>query len=107
MFNDTMFLSNFQLMDYSLLLAAVPSSTTPGMLFMGIIDYLRIYGGGEKLENVFKTATATLTQRDGEREAPTVVDPNSYGGRFMRAMSTYFVKDCAEVSEEAAEDGRQ
>lgn len=109
MFNDTMFLSNLQLMDYSLLLAAVPSESTPGMLFMGIIDYLRIYGGGEKLENVFKTATATLTQRDGEREAPTVVDPNSYGGRFMRAMSTYFVKDCAEVSEEEAEaeDGRQ
>ena len=63
-------------MDYSLLLAAVPSSTTPGMLFMGIIDYLRIYGGGEKLENVFKT------QRDGEREAPTVVDPNSNFGEL-------------------------
>jgi len=77
-----MFLSNLQLMDYSLLLAAVPSSTTPGMLFMGIIDYLRIYGGGEKLENVFKTATATLTQRDGEREAPTVVDPNSNFGEL-------------------------
>ena len=76
-----MFLSNLHLMDYSLLLAAVPSeSPTPGMLFMGIIDYLRIYGGGEKLENVFKTATATLTQRDGEREAPTVVDPNSNFG---------------------------
>jgi len=44
---------------------------------------------------------------NGFHIAIDVADHPRYGGRFMRAMSTYFVKDCAEVSEEAAEDGRQ
>ena len=45
MFNDTRFLSALNLMDYSLLLAAVkePDQDQKGRLCLGIIDYLRPY----------------------------------------------------------------
>eukprot|EP00913_Durusdinium_trenchii_P019722 g18540.t1 len=68
MFNDTTLLSTLYLMDYSLLLAAVPPEGPPnsGRLSMGIIDYLRAYTVDKKLESAVKTLRCT-TQMHFER----------------------------------------
>eukprot|EP00931_Biecheleriopsis_adriatica_P074690 TRINITY_DN48697_c0_g1_i1.p1 TRINITY_DN48697_c0_g1~~TRINITY_DN48697_c0_g1_i1.p1 ORF type:complete len:1993 (+),score=289.05 TRINITY_DN48697_c0_g1_i1:23-5980(+) len=103
-FNDTQLLSKQCLMDYSLLLAAVPAETSdsvsqsaergspeiqaPGRLCLGIIDYLRPYTWDKQVETAWKS----LAQNSSDQ--PTVIEPDNYAGRFLRAMSTYFVADC-------------
>ncbi|CAE7041511.1 Pikfyve [Symbiodinium sp. CCMP2592] len=92
-FNDTTLLSTRDLMDYSLLLAAVPPEpgATAGRLILGMIDYLRAFTIDKKVESAVKTALAPTPS-----EQPTIIAPKDYAARFMRAMSTYFVADCPE-----------
>lgn len=59
-FNDTTLLSTLNIMDYSLLLAAVPGGDTPGRLTLGIIDYLRMYSIDKKIESCLETRARTL-----------------------------------------------
>ncbi|CAE7948158.1 Pikfyve, partial [Symbiodinium sp. KB8] len=93
-FNDTTLLSTRELMDYSLLLAAVPPEpgATAGRLILGMIDYLRAFTIDKKVESAVKTALAPTPS-----EQPTIIAPKDYAARFMRAMSTYFVADCPEA----------
>ncbi|CAE7377349.1 FAB1C [Symbiodinium natans] len=92
-FNDTTLLSTRDLMDYSLLLAAVPPEpgASAGRLILGMIDYLRAFTIDKKVESAVKTALAPTPA-----EQPTIIAPKDYAARFMRAMSTYFVADCPE-----------
>ena len=76
--NDTCLLSNVNLIDYSLLLAAVPNDPE-GTLVVGIIDYLRTYGTAEKVENLAKSAAAKVTEH-GNAEQTTVKDPQEWLG---------------------------
>jgi len=79
--NDTLFLSNLQIMDYSLLVGL----SAAGAVVVGIIDYLRVYTWDKQLENLVKTATTKGT------DAPTVVQPADYKRRFRGAMEKYFI----------------
>jgi len=92
--NDTLLLSTQKLVDYSLLLTAVvpdgdeqcnPASP-PGMLSIGIIDYLRTY-------DLAKMAESHWKQLKGGPDKPTVISPPEYANRFRSAMGTFFVAE--------------
>jgi 1-phosphatidylinositol-3-phosphate 5-kinase len=78
--NDTLFLTNLNVIDYSLL---VGWDETHRELVVGIIDYIRAYTFDKVLENLVK---GTLPGRD----APTIIPPNPYKLRFRLAMDRYF-----------------
>ena len=81
--NDTMFLSNLNVMDYSCLVGISAS----GELVVGIIDYLRRYTWDKQMESWVKSIE-TMT---GRGEVPTVISPEEYKNRFVEAMNLYFV----------------
>ena len=81
-YNDTLFLTNLLVMDYSLLLV-IDEKTK--LLKMGLIDYIRMYTWDKKVENeVKKVITAG--------HVPTIINPNDYRQRFLSAMSRYFME---------------
>jgi len=82
--DDTAFLSNAGVMDYSLV-AGVDARN--GELVVGIVDYLRRYTWDKQLESYVKSAGGLGT---AARE-PTVVSPDQYKKRFRRAIGRYFV----------------
>ncbi|EFJ32358.1 hypothetical protein SELMODRAFT_144057 [Selaginella moellendorffii] len=83
--NDTSFLANIDVMDYSLL---VGIDEERGELVLGIIDFMRQYTWDKHLETWVK-ASGIL---GGPKNAPpTVISPKQYKKRFRKAMSTYFV----------------
>lgn len=51
--NDTLFLSALQVMDYSLLIGI---NSSQHQLVVGIIDYMRQYTWDKKIENKFKSS---------------------------------------------------
>ncbi len=112
--NDSFFLSQVGVMDYSILVGVDERSL---QLVVGIIDYIRPYSWDKQLEYVMKgeqtvvcvrvflcvccvltqcvcvcvSASATPGIIAGTGKRPTVVSPNIYRDRFRQATWLYFV----------------
>jgi 1-phosphatidylinositol-3-phosphate 5-kinase len=82
-YNDTLFLSKLNVMDYSLLVGLDEASNE---LVIGIVDLLRTFTWDKKLESWVKE-TGLL----GGGSEPTIVTPRQYKNRFREAMDRYFV----------------
>lgn len=84
LWNDTLFLSKLNVMDYSLLLGI---DLERKELVIGILDFVRTFTWDKKLESWVKE-TAFL---GGGRNEPTIISPGQYKGRFREAMERYFL----------------
>ncbi|KAH6584823.1 hypothetical protein BASA61_007191 [Batrachochytrium salamandrivorans] len=82
--NDTLFLSRLNVMDYSLLVGIDRESNE---LVVGIVDFIRTFTWDKKLESLVKE-TGFL---GGGGKEPTVVTPRQYKNRFREAMEKYFL----------------
>ena len=78
-YNDTLFLSQQNVMDYSLMIAIDENRKE---LVVGIIDCIRTYTWDKKLESWMK----------GGKNRPTVTSPREYKRRFREAMSRYVLQ---------------
>ncbi|XP_015119945.1 1-phosphatidylinositol 3-phosphate 5-kinase [Diachasma alloeum] len=81
---DTKFLADNSVMDYSLLVGLEPKS---GELVLGIIDYIRTFTWDKKLETMVKKSGIL----GGQGKLPTIVSPEEYRARFIAAMHRYFL----------------
>lgn len=83
-YNDTLFLSKQNVMDYSLMAGFDDLSAE---ILVGIIDCIRTYTWDKKLETWIK---------DRGKNKPTVTSPKDYRNRFRIAMSKYILHapDC-------------
>lgn len=79
--NDTLFLSRQNVMDYSLMIAIDEERKE---LVVGIIDVIRTYTWDKKLEFWFK--------EKGGKGRPTVTSPRDYKNRFREAMGRYVLQ---------------
>lgn len=88
LYNDTLFLTKMNVMDYSLVIGLDEGGNT---IVAGIIDYIRTYTWDKKIESWVKARAATSNIKE-----PTVVSPKQYKGRFRESMERYFVMvpDC-------------
>lgn len=88
LYNDTLFLTKMNVMDYSLVIGLDEENNT---IVAGIIDYIRTYTWDKKIESWVKARAATSNIKE-----PTVVSPKQYKGRFRESMERYFVMvpDC-------------
>ncbi|UZJ53433.1 hypothetical protein CBS101457_002753 [Exobasidium rhododendri] len=77
LFHDSLFLANCEVMDYSLVLG-IASDTAE--IRVGIIDFIRTFTRGKKLESMFKEAVAGPN--------PTVVNPEHYRTRFLSFLDS-------------------
>ncbi|XP_054715283.1 1-phosphatidylinositol 3-phosphate 5-kinase-like [Uloborus diversus] len=82
--NDTQFLAEQSVMDYSLL---VGLDEEKGELVVGIIDYIRTFTWDKKVEMMIKSSGLL----GGHGKMPTVVSPELYRMRFCEAMDSYFL----------------
>ena len=78
--NDTLFLSKQNVMDYSLMVAIDEDKKE---LVVGIIDCIRTYTWDKKLEFWIK---------DRGKNKPTVTSPRDYKNRFREAMGRYVLQ---------------
>lgn len=78
--NDTLFLSGQNVMDYSLMIAIDEDRKE---LVIGIIDCIRTYTWDKKLETWIK---------DRGKNRPTVTSPKEYKYRFREAMGRYVLQ---------------
>lgn len=78
--NDTLFLSRQNVMDYSLMIAIDENRRE---LVVGIIDCIRTYTWDKKLESWIK---------DRGKNRPTVTSPKEYKSRFREAMGRYVLQ---------------
>lgn len=83
--NDTKFLADMDVMDYSMLVGV---SDECHELVLGIIDFIRPYTWDKQLETWVKESGILGGPIN---TAPTIISPNSYKLRFRKAMQTYFV----------------
>jgi len=83
-YNDTLFLSKQNVMDYSLMAGFDDENRK---IMVGIIDCIRTYTWDKKLETWIK---------DRGKNKPTVTSPKDYRNRFRIAMSKYILPapDC-------------
>ena len=79
-YNDTLFLSRQNVMDYSLMIAIDENRQE---LVVGIIDCIRTYTWDKKLESWMK---------DRGKNRPTVTSPREYKSRFREAMGRYVLQ---------------
>jgi Phosphatidylinositol-4-phosphate 5-Kinase/TCP-1/cpn60 chaperonin family/FYVE zinc finger len=80
--NDTLFLSKQNIIDYSLLLIV---SNNYKVLTLGIIDYIAKYTFEKALEHKYKKAVGT--------DNPTITRPTLYKNRFRDSMAnTFFIE---------------
>eukprot|EP01103_Thecamoeba_quadrilineata_P011901 TRINITY_DN2951_c0_g1_i2.p1 TRINITY_DN2951_c0_g1~~TRINITY_DN2951_c0_g1_i2.p1 ORF type:complete len:1587 (+),score=332.98 TRINITY_DN2951_c0_g1_i2:205-4761(+) len=89
LYNDSLFLSSQNVMDYSLLVGIDSNSN---QLIVGIIDYMRKYTMDKHIE--------TLVKSVGAKRQPTVISAKLYKSRFLISTWSYFflVPDkCARV----------
>lgn len=84
-YNDTLFLTKMNVMDYSLVIGMDVENKT---IVAGIIDFVRTFTWDKKIESWVKGKTTTAE--------PTVVSPRQYKIRFRESMEQYFimVPDC-------------
>ncbi|KAJ1722874.1 Mitochondrial distribution and morphology protein 12 [Coemansia erecta] len=82
--NDTLFLSKMNVMDYSLL---VGFDEQRKELVVGIVDFIRTFTWDKKLESWIKEAGIL----GGGDKGPTIVSPKQYKNRFREAMERYFL----------------
>ena len=82
-FNDTLFLSLINVVDYSIL---VGINERNRQLTVGIIDYMRQYDMLKKVERMSKSVGMIAGQAE-----PTVIQPPNYRNRFQAAMTRYFM----------------
>jgi len=80
--NDSYFLSELNVMDYSLIVG-VDQDTN--QLVIGIIDYIRKYTWDKSLESWVKKSIS------GKNKVPTIISPAQYKERFRQAIWEYFV----------------
>ena len=78
--NDTLFLSRQNVMDYSLMIAIDENRKE---LVVGIIDCIRTFTWDKKLESWIK---------DRGKNRPTVTSPKEYKSRFREAMGRYVLQ---------------
>lgn len=83
LWNDTLFLSKLNIMDYSLI---VGIDYTKKELYVGIIDFIRTYTWDKKLESWVKEKGLV-----GRGPEPTIVTPKQYKNRFRKAMDCYIL----------------
>ncbi|KAF1838751.1 hypothetical protein BDW02DRAFT_636172 [Decorospora gaudefroyi] len=79
-FNDTLFLSQNNVMDYSLMAGF---DDTNREIIVGIIDCIRTYTWDKKLESWIK---------DRGKNKPTITSPRDYRNRFRIAMEKYILQ---------------
>ncbi|KAI8371874.1 hypothetical protein BD560DRAFT_395677 [Blakeslea trispora] len=82
--NDTLFLSNRNVMDYSLLVGIDEENQE---LVVGIVDFIRTFTWDKKLESWVKESGIL----GGGGKEPTIVSPRQYRIRFREAMERYFL----------------
>ncbi|KAF9159386.1 hypothetical protein DFQ26_006596 [Actinomortierella ambigua] len=80
--NDTEFLANANIMDYSLLVGVDDERKE---LVVGIVDFIGAYTWYKRIESKGKT---TLR---GAKDSVTVLPPHQYRTRFRQAMEQYFL----------------
>jgi len=78
--NDSLYLAQHQIIDYSLFLIIDPIKKT---LRVGIIDYIQQYTIEKELESYIKQTVSNLK--------PTIIGPDLYKQRFRTAIDKYFV----------------
>ncbi len=83
--NDTLFLSKLDIMDYSLL---VGINEKTNKLVVGIVDFVRTYTWDKKLESWVKESGIL----GGGGKEPTIISPKQYKERFREAMEKYFLE---------------
>ncbi|KAJ1969197.1 Mitochondrial distribution and morphology protein 12 [Dispira parvispora] len=81
--NDTLFLANHDVVDYSLLVAIDEEKHD---LVVGIVDFIQTFTWDKRLENWVKE-TGFL---GGGGKQPTIISPKQYKQRFRNAMGRYF-----------------
>ncbi|TCD70122.1 1-phosphatidylinositol-3-phosphate 5-kinase [Steccherinum ochraceum] len=85
LFNDSRFLADFNVMDYSLLVGV---DSTNNELVVGIVDYVRTYTWDKKLESWVKDSA--FLGGGANKGEPTIIGPKQYRQRFLSAMERYF-----------------
>ncbi|GAA5799820.1 hypothetical protein HPULCUR_005239 [Helicostylum pulchrum] len=83
LFNDTQFLLNLDVMDYSLL---VGFDEDTNEIIVGIVDFIRTFTWDKKLESWVKESGML----GGGKKDPTIVSPRMYRRRFRSAIDLYF-----------------
>ena len=78
--NDTEFLSDVNIVDYSILVGVDEDNFE---IFVGIIDYMRQYDIIKRVERMGKSMIAVAE--------PTIIQPPQYKKRFRSAMERYFM----------------
>ncbi|KAJ7597343.1 hypothetical protein C8J56DRAFT_316262 [Mycena floridula] len=98
LFNDSKFLADIHVMDYSLIVGVDSQNNE---LVVGIVDYVRTYTWDKKLESWVKESAFL-----GGRGEPTIVTPKQYRQRFISAMERYFplIPDRWTKQKDAPED---
>ncbi|KAI0639865.1 hypothetical protein C8Q77DRAFT_1185647 [Trametes polyzona] len=84
LFNDSKFLADINVMDYSLVVGVDSGESE---LVVGIVDYIRTYTWDKKLESWVKDTAFLGGANKGE---PTIIGPKQYRHRFLSAMERYF-----------------
>lgn len=82
-FNDTLFLSSMEVVDYSILVGIKKHTNE---IVVGIIDFVRQYTWDKRLETGVKSVGMIAG-----KDLPTVISPESYKIRFRSAMDRYFM----------------
>jgi 1-phosphatidylinositol-3-phosphate 5-kinase len=93
-FNDTIFLTAINVMDYSLLVGVDEAAQR---LVVGIIDYMRPYTMDKQAEFYYKSALDRVALK-ASHEAPTVIPPPEYKQRFRNAMARDFLAAPSKLS---------
>ena len=83
--NDTIFLNNMGVVDYSLLLHIYSDKENKiNYIRIGIIDYIRKYTWDKQLEHYIKIFINRFV-------VPTIINPSAYKNRFEEAIQDYFI----------------
>eukprot|EP01119_Soliformovum_irregulare_P016358 TRINITY_DN4714_c0_g1_i2.p1 TRINITY_DN4714_c0_g1~~TRINITY_DN4714_c0_g1_i2.p1 ORF type:complete len:226 (-),score=68.49 TRINITY_DN4714_c0_g1_i2:29-706(-) len=99
---DTQFLLDCQITDYSLLLGGTKSATDGAMVYhIAIIDLFQTYNLQKKLESNFKTFVKRT-----EEQVISAVNPGVYRSRFMEFLSRVVAPAMADgISDQNAKEG--